>query len=104
MAARLRGGAVDLFERGDAGADLVNAVLPQRLHAERAGGLADLVQRAALADALDQVVVRDEKLVDADSPGVAEVATAGAAARTEDGFGRLAEALELPLLVRARLV
>src|SRR4051812_28220298 len=99
-----RGGAVDLFERGDSRADLVDAVLPQRLHPERAGGLADLVERAALADALDEVVVRHEQFVDADPPGVAEVAAAGAALGAEDRVGGFAEALELALLVGAGLV
>src|SRR5947207_14002362 len=92
------GRSIHLFQRRYSGSHFVHAVLSQRLHADGSADLADFVEGGAQADALDHVVVGDEQLVDADSPGVAEAAAAGAALGAVGGVQAFAGGVELAVL------
>src|SRR3954468_22527161 len=100
----LCGDAIDLFQRRDSGFDLFHTVDAETFHALLQRGLADVVEGGALADFVDHVVVGDQQFVDSDSSRVAEIAAARASLGTEEHLGIAGESLDLPLLVRRRLV
>src|SRR5262249_32864005 len=100
----LRGDSVYLFERRHTLFYFLNSIAAQRHHSARRGHVAELIQCRAVADQVEALVVRHEKLIDADSAGVAEVSAARTPARAEEFFDRAGEFLDLPLFVQRGLV
>src|SRR5205814_7123676 len=99
----LRSDAINLFQRRHTLLHFFDSVAAEGDHSARGGHVAQLVKRGAVADQLETFVIRDEKLVDADSPGIAEVSAARATARAEQLFDAAGKFFDLPLLVQRRL-
>src|ERR1700728_2766821 len=77
-----RGHPLDLLDRGQTGAHLLDAVVVQAAHAVARGGGGDLVHGGVLEDLAADLFGDREHLVDADASAVA----GGRAARAADGL------------------
>src|SRR6476646_5384480 len=77
--ARLDGDAGELFERGEPGGDLGEAVVPERPHALFDRGALDLLAARLRGGHRLEVLAHHEQLVDADPALVAGLAAAGTA-------------------------
>src|SRR5439155_10730821 len=90
-------GGPELLERGEPGARLLEAVVPERPRPAGRGGLADLLVGGAAEREAAERVVQEHELVDADLAAVATVAAFAA-------DGAEAWSLVVSCLVRLRLV
>src|SRR5690348_13796917 len=80
--------ALDLRDRGDAGQDLLDAVIPQRAGAAAQGGVLDLRGGGARAHELANFVIEHEQLKGAEAPAVSRLAAVRATGAEAQWFGK----------------